>query len=39
MITLLALTTASAQEFIVRYSEPYIGEMAGVWARALPREE
>ena len=39
MLALLALTTASAQDFIVRYSEPYIGEMAGVWARALPRED
>jgi hypothetical protein len=39
MLTLLTLTTASAGDFIVRYSEPAMGEMAGVWARALPRED
>jgi hypothetical protein len=39
MLALLTLTTASAQDFIVRYSEPVIGEMSGVWARALPRED
>ncbi|MFT5685477.1 MAG: hypothetical protein ACI8RZ_006429 [Myxococcota bacterium] len=39
MLALLTFTTASAQDFIVRYSEPTIGEMSGVWARALPRED